>query len=123
MRTFYEPLVTRCALVAQAHTAPMVPISNGGVESVVRKRIHKLVARRGPMMTNLPRTNLLGDLMVAGMNGALGDQHTVCQAVKDATRSAGGWTAPPRILTEPAGALGLRDPAVIAHLSHQAGVA
>lgn len=120
VRDFYEPLMVRCAVVAQNHGSPQVPISNGGVESVVRKRIKKLVVRRGPMMTNLPRTNLLGDLMVAGSNGALLDQHTVCQAIKDATRSNGGWTAPPRILTEPAGALGLRDPMVLTALA-QAG--
>lgn len=117
VRAFYEPLMNRSAVVAQNHASPMVPISNGGVESVVRKRINKLIARRGPMMTNLPRTNLLGDLMVAGSNGALADQHTVCQAIKDATRGTGGWSAPPRILTEPLGALGLRDPLVLTILA------
>jgi len=38
------------------------------------------------MFSNLPRTNLLGDLMVAGSNGALLNQHEVIRAIRDTAR-------------------------------------
>lgn len=71
LRALYEPLLKESAVVAKTHTNPRVPISNAGAEILISNWVKPLVDRRGPMFTNLPRTNLLGDLIVAGSNGAL----------------------------------------------------
>jgi hypothetical protein len=111
--TNYGPLLRECAKVAARTKGPVVPISNSGVENTMRSNIDPLVKRRGPMFTNLARTNLLADLIVARSNGALLDSIGVTADIRDANRQLGGWSPPPRILTERIGVLGLRDPDVI----------
>lgn len=108
-RTRYEPLLRRTAAVAQANNDPEVQVSNSAVEAQITQWVKQMTRRRGAMFSNLPRTNLLGDLIVAGANGALLNQHEVTQAIREASRGTRGWAPPPRALTEPAGAMGLRD--------------
>lgn len=84
-------------------------VSNSAVESQIRLWVKRLTTRRGAMFSNLARTNLLGDLIVAAANGALLDQHEVARTLREASTRTGGWAPPPRALTEPAGVLGLRD--------------
>jgi len=108
-RDRYKPLLVRTAKVAQANNDPEVQVSNAAVEAQILLWVKKMTRRRGAMFSNLPRTNLLGDLMVAGSNGALLNQHEVIRAIRDTARGVRGWAPPPRALTEPAGAMGLRD--------------
>ena len=108
-RRRYEPLLRRTALVAQQHNDPEVQVSNSAVEAQIRQWVKRLTTRRGAMFSNLARTNLLGDLIVAAANGALLDQHEVARTIRLASKSTRGWAPPPRALTEPAGVLGLRD--------------
>ncbi|MGY1825793.1 hypothetical protein [Blastococcus sp. SYSU DS0541] len=108
-RRRYEPLLRRTALVAQRHNDPEVQVSNSAVESQIRLWVKRLTTRRGAMFSNLARTNLLGDLIVAAANGALLDQHEVARTLREASKRTRGWAPPPRALTEPAGVLGLRD--------------
>ncbi|NMM33452.1 MAG: hypothetical protein HHJ13_05535, partial [Phycicoccus sp.] len=119
LRTQYEPLLARSALVAQTNNKPKVPISNASVENQIDAWVAKLTRRRGAMFANLGRTNLLGDLIVAGANGALLRQHDVVQALRDASRKTGGWSPPPRALVEPAGTYALRDAASVTELLRQ----
>lgn len=114
IRGQYEPLLTRTAAVAARGVKPVVPISNAGVENEIATWVSHLVNRRGAMFSNLARTNLLGDLIVAGANGALLRQHDVITVIRDTARRNGGWLPPPRALVEPAGAFSLRDPALVA---------
>ena len=116
VRAFYEPVLRETARIAHKYRHPMVPISNSGAEAVITEWVEKMTTRRGAMFTNLPRTNLLGDLMVAGSNGFLDNQHNIVQALRADTRAGAGWTTPPRALNEPKGALGLRDPKVVEYL-------
>lgn len=116
LRVQYEPLLRRSAKIAADHQNPRVPISNAGVENQIATWVDRLTARRGAMFANLARTNLLGDLIVAGANGALLHPHDVIAAVRDASREHGGWAPPPRALVEPAGAYSLRDPGSISAL-------
>lgn len=109
IRRQYQPLLIRTAAVAQANNHPEVQVSNAAVEADIQKWVGRMTTRRGAMMTNLPRTNLLGDVIVAGANDKLLHQHTVTNAIREASHETSGWAAPPRYLTEPAGALGLRD--------------
>jgi len=69
--------MSRSAEVARLHKNPVVPISNGGVENLIDSAVSKVTRKRGAMFTNWPPTNLLGDLVVAGSNGALLRQHDV----------------------------------------------
>jgi hypothetical protein len=95
--------------VAQQHNDPEVQVSNAAVEAQIRLWVKQLTTRRGAMFSNLVRTNLLGDLIVAAANGALLDQHGVARTLREASKRTRGWAPPPRALTEPAGVLGLRD--------------
>jgi hypothetical protein len=108
-RRRYEPLLRRTALVAQRHNDPEVQVSNSAVEALIRSWVKRLTTRRGAMFTNLARTNLLGDLIVAAANGALLDEHEAARTLREASKRTGGWAPPPRALTEPVGVLGLRD--------------
>jgi hypothetical protein len=119
LRNQYHPLLSRSALVAQKNNKPKVPISNASVENQIDAWVAKLTRRRGAMFSNLARTNLLGDLIVAGANGALLRQHEVVQALRDASRENDGWSPPPRALVEPAGTYALRDPASVTELLRQ----
>lgn len=119
LRKQYEPLLRRSAAVAAKHANPKVPISNASVENQIASWVDKLTNRRGPMFANLARTNLLGDLIVAGANGALLNQHEVVQTLRDASRENDGWSPPPRALVEPAGTYALRDAASILELLEQ----
>jgi hypothetical protein len=109
LRKTYEPLLARAAKIAQEHPNPEVAISNSPVEKQIEVWVKKVTQMRGPMYSNLPRTNLLGDLVVAGSNGALLDRHAVIHALRDTARGRKGWVPPPRALVEPAGAVSLRD--------------
>lgn len=120
LRRTYEPMLEISARIAQEHNTPEVPISNTGVESLIASSVKPVVERRGPMFTNLPRTNLLGDLIVAGNNGALLNARIVADALRDDNRAHAGWAAAGRAVTEPKGALGLRDPRNIEVLRQQA---
>jgi hypothetical protein len=122
LRVQYEPLLARSAAVAQQHANPRVPISNASVESQVDAWVKKLTRRRGAMFANLARTNLLGDLIVAGANGALLRRHEVVQKLRDSSRQTGGWAPPPRALVEPAGTFALRDASSVVELLHQEAV-
>lgn len=119
LRKQYEPLLNKSAKVAAKHANPKVPISNASVENQIASWVDKLTNRRGPMFANLARTNLLGDLIVAGANGALLNQHEVVQKLRAASRENNGWAPPPRALVEPAGTYALRDAASITELLEQ----
>ena len=121
LRNYYQPLLETSARIARDHNDPMVPISNAGAEFLIDRWVKPVVDRRGPMFTNLPRTNLLGDLIVAGSNGALINARTIADAIRDDSRAHDGWAPPVRELAEPKGALGLRDPRVIDLLRGQVG--
>ncbi len=120
LRQRYEPLLERSAEVAHSRKKPRVPISNTGVEGQIREWVSGVTERRGPMFANIGRTNLLADLVVAASNGALLNQHEVVQVIRNASRDQGGWSPPPRALTEAAGAMSLRDAYSIEALLEQA---
>ena len=119
LRTQYEPLLRRSAAVAAKHTDPRVPISNAAVENQIQAWVDTFSRKRGPLFSNLARTNLLGDLIVAGATGALLRQHDVVQQLRDASRARAGWAPPPRALVEPAGTYTLRDPGSVVELLRQ----
>lgn len=122
LRNQYQPLLTRSAAIAQTHANPKVPISNASVENQIATWVDRLTARRGAMFANLARTNLLGDLIVAGANGALLDRHKVITQLRDHSRANNGWAPPPRALVEPAGVSSLRDPGTVTELLRQVGL-
>ena len=86
VRAMYEQLLCRSAKVAVSNSKPRVPSATPAWEPDPT-RVGRLVARRGAMFANLPRTNLLGDLIVAGANGALLHAHDVITVVRDSSRA------------------------------------
>jgi len=122
LRTMYQPLLQRAARVAQTQNSPEVAISNASVEKQIEGWVKQVTRMRGPLYANWPRTNLLGDLVVAGSNGALLDRHQVIHAIRDAARAGDGWVPPPRALVEPAGAMSLRDSFSVTELLTRLGV-
>lgn len=121
LRTQYEPLLRRSAAVASKQKNPRVPISNAAVENQIQGWVDTFSRKRGAMFANLARTNLLGDLVVAGSNGALLRQHDVVQKLRTASRGNAGWAPPPRALVEPAGTYTLRDPGSVVELLREVG--
>ena len=119
-REQYEPLLDRSAAVAQVHQNPEVQVSHTAVEKQIHEWVDPVTSLRGPMFANLPRTALLGDLIVAGANGALADRHQVIDAIRDHSRQGDGWSPPPRALVEPAGAMSLRDASSVTELAERA---
>jgi hypothetical protein len=111
---------------------PEVPVSTGGLETVMSRRIEPLLMGRRNGFANIERTNRLFDLAVANEHGVfddLGDVVTLLR--KDAGGYVGrdggkGWTVPLRAIADPRPEVGryssLRDPMLIAELAKARGL-
>jgi len=114
--------------IALDHLAahPDVPISTGGLETIIAKRIHPMLAGRRHAFANLERTNLLFDLAVAREHGAFDDVNAVVAALRADTEPNGGWTVPLRTISDPRPRGGsyssLRDATLLADLAADRGL-
>jgi hypothetical protein len=114
------------AALARLATQPDVPVSTGGLETIIAKRIHPMLAGRRQAFANLERTNLLFDLAVARDHGAFDDINTVIAALRADTEPNGGWTVPLRSVADPRPRGGsyssLRDATLLADLAADRGL-
>ncbi|QYG94490.1 3'-5' exonuclease [Iamia sp. SCSIO 61187] len=58
------------AVIDDLNRYPLVPVSTGGLETLIAKHVKPLMAMRRTAFANLERTNLLFDLTVAAHHGA-----------------------------------------------------
>lgn len=105
---------------------PDVPVSTGGLETIIAKRIHPMLTGRRQAFANLERTNLLFDLAVARAHGAFDDINTVVAALRADTEPNGGWTVPLRAVADPrppgTSYSSLRDATLLADLAANRGL-
>lgn len=123
-RNYEQPFATAIAALA-AH--PGVPVSTGGLETLVAKQVQPLLAMRRTGFGNIERTNRLFDLVVAREHGAFDDLTDVVALLRaDATRHD-GWTAPLRDISDPRPDRGryssLRDTLLITEIAESRGLA
>lgn len=105
---------------------PKLPLSTGGLETLMTKAIHPLLAMRRTAFANLERTNLLLDLAVAHHHGVFDDPSRVTQLLRDDAVAHGGWTVALRSIADPRPKNGsyssLRDTTLLTSLAEQRGL-
>ena len=106
---------------------PAIPMSTGGLETAIGKRIQRVLNARRAQLANIERTNALFDLVVAKAHGAFDNLDAVAASLRDDAGAHEGWTVPLRSIADPYPAGGryssLRDPTLLASLARERGVA
>lgn len=110
------------ALAAQ----PQVPLTTGGLETLIAKRIDPLLERRRAGFGNIERTNHLLDLVAALEHGAFDNLADVARRLREDAATYDGWTVPLRAVADarPPGGYysSLRDATLLAELAKQRGI-
>lgn len=114
-------------LLDAIHTHPGLPISTGGLETLITKHVHPILAMRRTGFANIERTNLLLDLVVAKHHGAFDEPGDIVELIRTDNNLHGGWTVPLRTIADPRAISGtgyssLRDATLIATLAEQRGL-
>lgn len=124
-RTNYEAKVI--AAIAGLAGYDQVPVSTGGLETLMARQVQPLLALRRTGFGNIERTNRLFDLVVAREHGAFDDLTEVVNQLRADANTAGGWTVPLRDIADPRPLDGryssLRDSLLITELAESRGLA
>jgi hypothetical protein len=109
-----------------------VPVSTGGLETLLAKRVEPLLAMRRTGFANIERTNRLFDLVIAREHGAFDDLSAVVSLLREDAEGAvghhgrAGWTVPLRGVADPRPEGGryssLRDAMLVLDLAEQRGL-
>ncbi|MDO8120340.1 hypothetical protein Q6346_03315 [Isoptericola sp. b490] len=123
-RNYERPYVTAIAALTGL---PEVPVSSGGLETLLAKRVQPLLARRRTSFANIERTNALFDLVVADEHGAFDDPGAVQRLLADDALAHDGWAVPLRDCADPKPENGryssLRDTLLATERAEKAGLA
>ena len=98
-RKTYEP--TMADAIAALGQNPLVPLTTGGLETLIARKVKPLPAMRRTSFANLERTNHLFDLVVAEQHGAFNDLSEVAALLRADGQRHGGWTVPLRTVSDP----------------------
>jgi len=105
---------------------PDIPVSTGGLETLIAKHVKPLLAMRRTAFGNIERTNLLFDLVVAAHHGGFDDHAVVAQLLRTDTTAHDGWTVPLRSIADPRPRKGsyssLRDTTLLNDLARERGL-
>lgn len=105
---------------------PDIPVSTGGLETLIAKHVTPLLAMRRTSFANIERTNLLLDLAVARHHGAFDDLGDIVKLLRGDTTEHDGWTVPLRRIADPKPRKGtyssLRDITLLDSLAKQRGL-
>lgn len=103
-----------------------LPVSTGGLETLIAKHVKPLLAMRRTAFGNLERTNLLFDLVVAAHHGAFDDHAQVARLLREDMTAHDGWTVALRSIADPRPRKGsyssLRDTTLLNDLARQRGL-
>jgi hypothetical protein len=106
---------------------PGLPMSTGGLESLMTRHVEPMLAKRRAQLANIERTNALMDLAVARIHGALDRHSRVVELLRKDAKEHGGWTVSLRSIADPYPRTGryssLRDPTLMASIARDRGVA
>lgn len=98
-RKTYEPAVAAVLDLIDAH--PDVPVSTGGLETVIERRVKPMLAGRRHAFGNLERTNSLFDLVVCRDHDAFDDISAVASLLRADTAAHDGHTVALRSVRDP----------------------
>lgn len=77
-----------------------LPISTGGLEVAIRKRIEPILTHRARSFSNLERTNRLLDLVVCNDHGLFDDMTVPTALLRDDANANDGWSTPLRQIAD-----------------------
>lgn len=105
---------------------PQVPVSTGGLETLINKSIQPMLSMRRSGFANIERTNRLLDLAVARVHGSFDDLAEVAALLRTDATAFDGWTATLREVADPRPRTGryssLRDAALLADVAAARGL-
>lgn len=108
------------------HRYPGVPISTGGVETLITKWVKPQLAMRRMAFANIERTNILFDLVVAAHHGAFDDTAEVVRLLREDAAAHDGLAPPLRAIADPRPPRGrnssLRDVTLLNDLAAERGL-
>ena len=94
-----EPAVANVLSVLAQN--PHLPLSTGGIEVAIRRRIEPLLDGRAHAFANLERTNRLFDLVVCDDHGLFNKMSPVIDLLRSDGNDNHGWATPLRDVTDP----------------------
>lgn len=106
---------------------PQVPVSTGGLETVMAKYVQPVLEVRRSWLGNIERTNRLMDLVVCRQHGVFDNLADVARLLRTDATSYGGWAPPVREVADRKSSDGsyyssLTDPTLLPVLAKQAGL-
>ena len=114
------------AVIGDLARYPSVPVSTGGLETLIAKHVKPQLALRRTAFGNLERTNLLLDLVVAHHHDAFDNHAAVAKLLRDDTTDHDGWAVALRSIADPKPRKGsyssLRDATLLNDLARERGV-
>jgi hypothetical protein len=97
-RNYEQPIAEVLPLIA---AYPQLPISTGGLETTMHKRIEPILANRAHAFANIERTNRLFDLVVCNDNDLFDDMTEVISLLRADSAAHDGWSTPLREVADP----------------------
>lgn len=124
-RALYEEVFAD--VVADLNRYPMVPISTGGLETLISEHVQPVLHRRRSGFANIERTNRLFDLVVCKEHGVFDDIARVARLLRQDADDE-GFVPPLRVLRDPKGPGGQRyasllDATLLEDLTTERGIA
>lgn len=123
-RASYEAPLAAVLPAVAAH--PGIPVSSGGLETLIAKYVKPLLAMRRTAFANIERTNLLMDLVVARQHGAFDNLNEVARLLRSDSQEHGGYTVTLRAISDPRPPQGsyssLRDLSLLDRIAAERGL-
>jgi hypothetical protein len=124
-RANYEPRMA-AALPALLGSPRRIPVSTGGLESLMREWVEPMLDGRRHQFGNIERTNMLLDLAICRAEGAFLDVNDVAKLIEADELPWGGWTVPQREIADPMPRRGvyrsLRDEMLLVSVAEAQGI-
>lgn len=119
-RKTYEPAVAAVLDLVNAH--PEMPVTTGGLETVIERRVTPMLAGRRHAFGNLERTNYLFDLVVCRDHDAFDNIAEVAALLRADTVAHDGFTVALRSVRDPGSYSSLRDEHRLARIAKSRGL-
>jgi hypothetical protein len=129
-RVGYEARVAKALPTLTA--LPQLPVSTGGLEVAIRKRIEPIFTDRARSFANIERTNRLLDLVVCNDHGLFDDVTVPARLLRDDSSANDGWSTalrqvadrqPPKTPTGVQRYSSLRDQHLVRSIARSRGLA
>lgn len=110
---------------------PQLPLSTGGLEVAIRRKVEPLLVGRAHAFANLERTNRLSDLIVCDDHGLFDRMPDVVKLLRHDSTANDGWGTPLREIADPRPPIAgrwsgryssLRDPLLLRDVARSRGI-